>query len=191
VIDPYAHPEPTTTESSVLRLVVGVMTTVVLIVGVIAAIGHDDKKVDPVALLGAAPDAVRDAGSARMVISATLNGTPSPVDATGLVDFRTDASEMTMSIAGSKITMRFVDHAIFLSLPAMTGLPKPWIEVPVTSAGASPIGNAGSAAGYVDALRGAGDVTVIGRERVNGFDTTHLRASIDIGKAADQLRDDQ
>jgi hypothetical protein len=202
VIDPYAQPDTAAGDRSVVNLVLAVMAALLLLVGVVAvAVGKDDTTdADPVALLGSAPDAVRDAGSARMsmVMDATGAGVSMKMNAEGVVDFVSGAGTFTFSGFGVDFELRTDGTTLWMKLPDMgaTDPAKPWVQVPVTSEnGLAPnmfMFGPNQATGFLDALRGVGtDVRDLGEEDVNGVHTHHYGVTIDVRRALEQVPEDQ
>lgn len=200
--DPYANPEPepkTLRESSVLTLVVGVLAVLLLLVGGIAVVTHDDEKVDAVTLLGSAPDAVRDAGSARMTMTMTMEGEGMSMDmsAEGVVDFVSGAGTFKMTGFGADFEMITDGKTMWMHVPNFAALPhvgKEWIAFPTSNGAGTMSGLFGpdQATGFLDTLRGVGgEIEDLGTEEVNGVDAHHYGVTIDMARALESIPDDE
>ena len=195
MIDPYAQPDAASSERSVLNLVVAVMAALLLVIGAIALFVGKDDDVDPVALLGSAPDAVRDAGTARMTMKMDMNGGGASMNMTanGVVDFVSGAGAFTFSGFGIDFELRTDGATMWMKLPAAAGgTAKPWVAVPLSAVtGDAPgVGMFGpeQATGFLDALRGVGsDIEDLGEEDVNGVHTHHYGVVIDVDRALAEM----
>ena len=197
-MDPYAHPEDAASERSAFNLVVAVMAAILLLVGVIAVFTGKDDDVDPVALLGSAPDAVRDAGTSRMTMVMDMKGggSSSRMTANGVVDFVSGAGTFSFTGFGIDFELRTDGKTIWMKVPGQPAGAKPWVAFPLSAVpGASPgIGmfGPGQATGFLDALRGVGtDIKDLGEEDVNGVHTHHYGVTVDVHDALEQVPEDQ
>lgn len=178
-----------------------------LVVGVVAVIaGRDTASADPVKLLGAAPDAVRDAGSARMTMTMTMDmkGQAVPamsmsMTAEGLIDFTSRAGSFSMDGFGQHFEMLTDGTTFWMQMPSLATAGHPeladkWIATPLpTDAGASGgLFGPGEATSFLDVLRGVGGTIVdLGAEAVNGVDAHHYAVAIDLDKAMASLPPDE
>lgn len=191
-VDPYASPEPRKQRGAGLGVVVGVLSVTVLLAGILTVLTDDGGgDADPVALLSAAPDAVREAGSARMSMTMSFAGEGFNVEmaGTGVVDFETGAGTFEMNVLGQTIEMRTDGETVWMHLPdPIPGSPitAPWIAVPADQLQSSPQAGAGidSATGMLDALRGiGGDVEEVGGDVIDGVEVTHYHVVVDLRDA--------
>jgi hypothetical protein len=196
VSEPYATPEPAEPEASKrpVALVIAVVAALLLVVGVVVAVaGKDDggSTKDPLALLTAAPDAVRDAGSAHIAMSMTMKAAGMDIDihGDGATEFATHRGTFRMSILGTDIEMITDGSTLYAHIPdggTLPGTTKPWVAIPAMSVqGQASFGSAESATGFLDALRGvgAGEIDEVGTEDVNGVKATHYHAVVDLKDA--------
>jgi hypothetical protein len=195
VIDPYAHTEPPADPTATRARIVGVAAALLLVIGLVAvAIGKSpnvDTAASAVDRLASAPDAARDGGTARMTITVTAGDAAAmSTTGTGLVDFRSGDSELTMTVMGNELSTKVVDGAFYMKMPVMLASPKPWIKIDIPG-GVPQVGAARSAADYLEVLRGAGDVREVGREEINGEPATHYAVVVDVTRALDQLPESQ
>jgi hypothetical protein len=126
----------------------------------------------------------------------SVAGQSEHVPITGRVDFGRPAMEIKIDMGellggggSSDMEMRLVDKVMYLRMPA--GLPnattngKPWLKMDLSQYATSPIlgGGASDPTSTLQYLRGAGDVTEVGKEELRGVATTHYHAEIDLVKA--------
>jgi len=198
VTDVFAPPPvvddvPPGPERSTLTLVLALVSALLLVVGVAAVIagkGDPEKKVDAAALLSNAPDAVRQAGSARITIALSMKASGFSVDmrGEGVTDFKDGRGSFTMSVLGHQMEMRNDGTTTYIRVPDGTSVPgitKPWVSLASSTLkpGASFSGPE-SATGLLDALRGiGGEIRTIGQEKVNGVDTTHYAVVVRLADA--------
>jgi hypothetical protein len=174
-----------------LHLVLGLVSALLLVVGVVAAVaGKDssDKRVDAATLLSNAPDAVRHAGSARvsMSVKATGAGMDLSFGGSGVTEFATRRADFTMSMLGTKVEIVSDGTTMYFHADGVPASSKPWASVPLQQfTGQASMGSVDSAAGFVDALRGIGanDIQQLETTEVNGVEATHFRTSISIADA--------
>ncbi|MEP6623445.1 MAG: hypothetical protein ABJC79_03310 [Acidimicrobiia bacterium] len=173
-------------------------------------------KVSTVALVAGAADRASAAKTARvaMHMSLPIAGDTKDVSIDGLVDFQSNAVEMTMDMgalgagAGS-IKLRMVDGVMYMDmgelLKSAGQLPaaldgKTWFKIDMgklAGAGAAnPAGQQQNPADLLQTLRGAGDVERLGTDDIRGTKATHYRVHVNLEKAiaaldnklADQMR---
>jgi hypothetical protein len=195
VSEPYATPEPVEPDGPKrpVALVLALLAALLLVVGVVVAVaGKDDggSTKNPQALLTAAPDAVRDAGSARIAMSMTMTaaGLDIYINGSGATEFATHRGTFRMSVLGTDIEMITDGSTLYARIPdggRLPGTTKPWVAVPAASVhGQASFGSAESATGLLDALRGVGaDIDEVGTEEVNGVTATHYHAVVDLKDA--------
>jgi len=183
------EPEPAPTKRSPLPIILGLLAVVALIVGVIviAADGDEPGTDDPVTLIGSAPDAAREAGTARLTITMAMSGGDMPVnldiDGEGVVDFVSGDSTFEMSMFGMDLEMRFLDSTMYTRMPDGR-----WAAMPVTMAGGATGSFAPNGASFLETLRGVSDdVDEIGSQQVNGEDAHGYRATIDPSRALEKV----
>jgi hypothetical protein len=192
-------PEPAPKRRSPLPFVVGIIAVLALVAGVVvvASDGEDEGEVAAIDLLGAAPDAAREAGRAHMTITASMEGDGLTLDvnAEGVEDFASGEMAMTMMLMGVDIEMRVVDGFLYQRLPAMArppGIDTEWIGVPTPAqqAGlsADPMSSLQGGAAMLDGLRGMGnDITELGRDEIDGVEVTGYAVTIDLTRAIENI----
>lgn len=165
------------------------------------------KGLDPVA---AAATKSENAGGAKVSLSVgvdTSNGSFA-VSANGVVDkgqadITTDLSSV-LSAAGlpasnGSVELRYLqesgDPVVYVNAPALSSMipgGKPWVRLDLEQAGKS-LGvdlnsmlaqAAQNPSSVLDMLRAAGSVDTVGTETLDGVQTTHYKATIDLAKAA-------
>lgn len=193
-LTPYAAAEPEARTAFVLPLLAAAV--LLALIGVItAATGGDDDLGDPLGRLQAAPSVMRDTGSARMTMSMAMDmGSMSmDVDAEGLVDFVTGAGTFSMDLMGQTMEMRTDGETMWMRLPAIARptAATEWIEMPMAAVpgaqASQPMPGIGSDS-YFDALLGVtGEVEDLGREEVNGVETTRYRFTVDLAEALERV----
>ena len=169
------------------------------VVSVVTGGGDDGGLDDPAALVRAAPDALQEAGSARMALDMAMDGGALSIDmgGEGVLDFVTGAATFEMSMFGESIELRTDGATMWLKMPAMAlpaGVTGTWLEVPVSDLPGTPsTGFPGAATdGYVDILRGlSSEVEELGSEEIDGVDTTHLRFEVSVSSALEQLDEEE
>jgi hypothetical protein len=199
-VEPTSEPK----RRSPVPVVLGALALVALVAGVVVvASDGNDGGGDAVALLSAAPDAAHDAGTARTVITVTVEGGGMnlTMEGEGAVDFASGAQELSMSMMGIDLEMRFVDQVVYLRMPDVARPPSvdtEWIAFSAEAAGgqvgagANPMASMQNGAAMLDALRGISrDVDELGAEEINGQDATGYRVTIDMAKAIEQLPEDR
>ena len=180
-------------QSARWRVVIGVLAVIVLLGGLLVVLADDGGSGgDPAVLLSGAPDAARDAGTARIAMTTSASGLGISMDVVGegLIDFETGNMTFEMQMFGTSMEMRAVDRMLYLRLPEAgrsPGMTHSWVGMPA-EAGAGftgpPLTGAG---GFLDALRGmSDDVTELGRNEVNGYEATGYRVTIDMARAVEQ-----
>jgi len=110
------------------------------------------------------------------------------VRAHGVTDFVSGKGAITMSVLGTDIEMVTDGTTTYIRVPdggRLPGATKPWVSVPndALRSGGSLSGTQ-SPTGLLDALRGIGGaITTIGKEKVNGVDTTHFHTVVRLADA--------
>jgi hypothetical protein len=195
--DLLVDPEPTAPRRSIVPILLGVGVVVALLVGVVVVLGDDDEATidDPVALISNAPDAAREAGTARMTMRTEMSSDGMSVDMNGegLVDFVTGATSFEMSMMGMSFEMRMLDSTLYMRMPGVVALPggAEWIAMPITIAGnalGGPMTPGGT--GFLDSLRAvSSDIEELGTSDVNGVEAHGYRFVIDVAAAMEQVPD--
>ena len=180
---------------------VSLVAVLLLIIGIAAVVSSSDDEVivDPIALLEGAPDAAREAGSARMQMSVQMGGEgmSMSMDGSGLVDFESGAGSFTMSTMGTTFEMLTDGETLWMKMPAMArpaGVTQEWVAMPVAGMGQGQLQLPGStgAAGFLDSLRGIGDTfEELGTREVNGVEANGYRVTVDLTKALAEVPADQ
>ena len=190
--DIVVDPEPTPPKRSPLPIVLGLLAVVALVVGIVlvASDGDDGGTDDPVTLIGGAPDAAREAGSARMTMTMEMSGGDMPmnldIDGEGLVDFVTGDSSFDMSMFGMDFTMRYLDETMYMQLPDGR-----WAAMSLSLAGGATGSMTPNATGFLEALRGIStEIEELGSREINGQDAQGFRATVDVDEAVEQAPPD-
>lgn len=189
------------------RAQIGIVALVGLMVGAIAAMTTATQGTSSnaeVNLIAHSAEAAGNAGSARadyrMEISTGSGGPAMGFTGDASFDFTTQAFAMTMDLdapgaEGFGTEMRFVDGVMYMRMPTELGAPTPWISLDIAAvAGEDVLAELTAGSDVTQTLhylRGAGDITEVGREEVRGVATTHYRADVDLGRAADLMPGDQ
>jgi hypothetical protein len=185
-----------------LLIVVGVVAVVVALLVVPGILNRGGQ--NPVA---AAAEATTDSPGVRMTFSGRFNG---PVELTlsgrGAMNGETNRAALRFSMTGTNLAgtegMTFdevIDGGdLYMRSPVLGQLfgdPSRWLllrsEVfgDLLQANASGAGMSGSPTQQLDALKDASyEVQEVGRQQVNGVQTTHYSALLDIGKLTDQMK---
>jgi hypothetical protein len=165
--------------------------------------------VNAVTIVAAAPDALIEKGTAHFkteTVMTTVRSTAGGPELTlrfrgdGEYDYKNQLGRMTTSglptQPGFPVLGResvFAGNAVFMRIEncqagALGG--KNWIKMDsaqLTGVDPSTQPTSQDPTSTLEVLRGAGEVTTIGREKVDGFETTRYRVKIDIDKALSQL----
>ena len=184
-----------------LLIVVGVVAVVVALLVVPGILNRGGQ--NPVA---AAAEATSDAPGVRITFSGSAQGAAAlTMSGKAVLNGETDRASIVMNATGSTVagTQGFsfeeivADGDIYFRSPELGqvfGGTGQWLlmrsevfgDLLQGDAGA---GFSGSPTQQLDALKDASDeVTEVGHEQVNGVETTHYRAVIDIDKVIDQLK---
>lgn len=192
---------PDPPKRSALPILLGIVAVVVLAIGAVVVLAGDDGggDVDAVSLLGAAPGAARDAGSARIVMRTETsgNGMSFTMDATGVTDFESGDMSLEMSMMGQDIELRSVDGTSYMRMPQLTqaaGITQSWVAMPAETGGqAMSLTGPTSVTGFLDAMRGMSndDIEELGAREVNGYDAHGFRITVNLEKALEQLPEEQ
>jgi hypothetical protein len=177
------------------------------LVTVLAACGSQAKTVEvkkhvapsPRKVLLASARATTAAKSARMSMKMTASGAGADgfaVTADGVADFTNGDAEFTMHLSGGSqqfggMEARLVDGAAYLKMPASLGSMfggGKWLKLPL----GAPVGvlpgfdqsDPSKFLAYLETV--SNGVKKIGPERIRGVDTTHYKATFDLGKAIDR-----
>jgi len=177
----------------------GVVCAGALVLGACGGSSDFSSAVPPKATLARVLNATSAAKTARVSMRVSVVGGPTAsagafdLDATGAIDMQRQDSELTTraTVAGRSVAIpeRVVDGVVYMQLPAgIPGITKPWVSVDTRNGfGASAQGFGQSQSDptkFLSALAGVSDdVAEVGHEPVRGVDTTHYRATVDMGKA--------
>lgn len=180
------------------RAQVGIVAVVGLVIGTLAAVvvPAQHASTGELNLIAHSAQTASEAGSARAEYTVTISmgaGAPA-IGVTGdaAFDFANQAFAMTMDLdapgaSGFGTEIRLVDGVMYMRMPTGPGAPTPWISLDITEvAGEDALASLGTGSDVVqtlDYLRGAGNVSELGREDVRGVATTHYRADVDLRKA--------
>jgi hypothetical protein len=172
--------------------------TVFVLATVLASCGGGDAErvatEDPYAVLRAAPEATVDSGAAKVSYTIEVAGETMEMD--GVADLASNvfAIEVPVPGAGESMQVMTVGTTMYMSLPeeGRVGLDvdTPWVSVDLERAGEAASGIAGSfgsndPAESLSALEGVSEdgIENLGTESVRGVETTHYRATVDLGEA--------
>ena len=141
----------------------------------------------------------REAGSAKFSLTTTGTGQAAAmgnVSAEGSFDSTKGAFEMAVNLpaeaGGSKLTMRFVDGAAYLSGAPLTAEGQ-WVELPLDQLGATGLDTAAmDPTKQLEQLQGvAEDVKELPAQSIRGVQAKGYSGTIDAAKALEQLPADQ
>ncbi|MFK0171485.1 hypothetical protein ACIQU5_22060 [Streptomyces sp. NPDC090306] len=151
---------------------------------------------DAVDVVQATNKKTTDAGSAHVQLAteATTAGKSVTVTGTGVIDLRNGTSRLLIGESGRQVEQRVVDQVLYEKPPAGTvQMPsgKTWLKIDLAKLGAaqgagadgSGVSDPAGSFAYTKSLSEK-DVTVVGKENVNGAPTTHYRVALDLGKLA-------
>jgi hypothetical protein len=154
-------------------------------------------KVSTVALVAGAADAATEARTAKLSGSMTIafGGRQIDVPIEGAVDFEHQAASLSVDMSSlgggvmsGSMEMRIVDGSMYMNMGSLLGARagavlhgKDWVSVDLAAMGGE--GSTQNPADMLQALRGAGDVRLVGHDEIDGTDTDHYRADIDVQKA--------
>jgi len=136
------------------------------------------------------------AGTAKMTlkVQAGSDGRQQAVTGDGAIDLADGTSDLTIRLGGETIRQRVVDQALYQKLPeslrSRVSDGKPWIKVDLREAAGRIDGVSGlqitDPAQSVDYARALSDdeAALLGKEKVNGVDTTHYRVVVDVEELA-------
>ncbi|WP_344329061.1 hypothetical protein [Streptomyces macrosporus] len=132
------------------------------------------------------------AETAKMTLRlhAASGGQERTVTGSGSIDLADGTSDLTIRVGGETIRQRVVDQALYQKLPESlrdrVSDGKPWIRIDLREAAGRiegvngvRISDPARAVDYARALSDD-DATRIGRERIDGVDTTHYRVTVDV-----------
>jgi hypothetical protein len=172
--------------------------TVFVLATVLASCGGGDAErvatEDPYAVLRAAPEATVDGGAAK--VSYTIEVAGETIEMDGVADLASNvfAIEVPVPGAGESMQVMTVGTTMYMSLPeegrVELDVDTPWVSVDLERAGEATSGIAGSfgsndPAESLSALEGVSEdgIENLGTESVRGVETTHYRATVDLGEA--------
>jgi hypothetical protein len=146
----------------------------------------DEANAAPADMLLAAARQTTAADTVHVKLSASLDGSvlgAQQVTGTGGVDFGQQQGELQLQVLGTDIQVVTADNELYLQA-ALLG--DGWYRVDGDGSSAGMLAN-----GLLDPAQqfalledSATDVTKVGSEKINGQDTTHYRATIDVAAAA-------
>jgi len=174
-----------------------------VVVGVSAAFAGllgFQKSVDPVA---AAVTRTQDAGGAKVALTVGVDSSQGSfsMSANGVVDKGQADITADLSQFGS-VELRYLqeggDPVVYVNAPGLTTLipgGKPWVRLDLQQAAKSAGVDlnqvlsqaAQNPADVLALLQSVGSVQTVGTETVDGVQTTHYEATVDLAKAADQV----
>ena len=153
------------------------------------------------ALVTGAVDAATDAKTAKLSGSMTIafGGKRIDVPIDGAIDFEhqaaslsVDMSKLAGGVMSGAMEIRMVDGTMYMNMGALLGSRadsvlhgRDWVSVDVAAMGGQ--SSTQNPADMLQALRGAGDVRLVGHEEIDGTETDHYRADIDVQKAMEKV----
>ncbi len=176
----------------------------IAVVFALAACGNGTKvatsKVSTLEVVAAAPAAAVAQKTARLEGEMKMS-TPDgdvTISMSGAADFVTNRVALSMDMSdvpglggNGTFEMRLVDGTMYMNMGGLAGaLPggKQWIATDLRDFGGSESQLTGqNPADMLANLRGAGDVQDLGTATVNGVETHHYRAEVDLAKAMDKV----
>lgn len=184
-------------------LVTAVAAVAVLVLGLAVAEGGRTRPRHPTVAGGAPVLAVYqttiDAQSAQGSVSLSVGDMTVNLD--GVADLRTGEGDLTLSLPApiGQVEVRSTGQDYFVHVPAvvagMAGT-KPWIHVDQATIrglvgsqlGAPDLGTTIDFSSVLSLLRGvSGQIATLGGETINGTQTTHYRAPLDVARVASAL----
>lgn len=163
----------------------------------------------------AAPDQAGEVDSFKMDFSMTMSGLSGLGEGDQIPGVSGDSMEFAggtaeIDVAGEKahIVMNIMmagememiqdGTTVYMRAPFLTGFlgtDKPWVKIDGSEMSAEEFATASGGQGdpseMLQSLRGAGSVTEVGTEVIDGVDTTHYRAEIDLAAALENVPEDQ
>lgn len=188
----------------IVGALLGAIATVGVAVALLAPTGGG--VIDPVAK---AADTTAAAGTAEFGLAGSISvaGQTIPIKGNGAVDMRSARMRMSLSFPipqfGSMEMEEIVDgSAIYMRMPSQLAsrIPggKPWMKFDLEALGKAggvdleqmlQAGGQSNPSDMLAALKGVGSSQKVGAEDVNGTQTTHYKATIDLNKALEQIPD--
>ena len=154
---------------------------------------------DPLELVTAAGAETVDDGNARLqsTTEVTAGGTTVTIEAEGLVDFEGDRAALTTELPGGQGQLEVVADGTTLYLRgpnlAALGVTTPWASVDLervddlTGTDLEDLQSSGDeASSGLGLLSGAKEVEEVGEEELDGTETTHYRATVDLRRAVEE-----
>ncbi|MFI9150342.1 hypothetical protein [Streptomyces sp. NPDC053367] len=134
-------------------------------------------------------DKTAEAETARMTmhVKAADGGRAVTLEGRGALDFEDGDSVMTVSAEGRRIEQRVIDQVLYQKAPGLAPGGKPWIKIDLQKVGAQQnmgsgsIGDPAQSAAYARAITDK-DVTELGKEKIDGVETTHYRVAVDLAR---------
>lgn len=162
-------------------------------------------KVSTRALVSASPAAAEAAGTARFSgsMSMAAAGDSFSLPMSGELDFKAPALSMTIDMSEvpggpdgvGAIEARLVDGVMYMKMGALLGGGNSggasWVSIPFDDLeGSSGLGVTQNPADMMKGLRDAGEVKTLGRDAIDGVETTHYRAQVETAAALRNLSGD-
>jgi hypothetical protein len=161
-----------------------------------AACGDDG---DPLGLVTTAGAETVDGGVARLHLTTEVQSGAATVtvESEGLVDYEGDRSSVTTQLPQGRGELEVVAEGTTLylrgpNIGAELGITTPWASVDLERVGdatgtdVDELRSSNETASGLALLSGAEEVEEVGEEDIDGTETTHYRATIDLRKAAEE-----
>lgn len=189
-------------QSRLLRFLVALLAGAWILLGIYLAFLHSDA---PRVLSPVAEAAERTAAHPgyRVEIAASVQGVPGvgplQMRGSGAVNGKTGRSQLELRTYGAPsppgdftITQITDGDTFYMALPALGSLAggKPWMKLELSDLGTAGSGSADPKDQLSQLRSVAGSVQPTGTETVRGVPCTHYVASVDLGREAEQLRDE-
>ena len=185
------------------------LASVALLAGLLL-LGGCSRGASPQEVVNAAAEKTTGAKTSRLALDVDVSGRASQqisVNGQGAFDYanRRGTLNLTLPLGGrlARIESVIVGDVVYQKYPPELArqLPgsKPWLKLDLAEIsrrggnfGGLSQGQAGDPTQALQFLKGAADdVTKVGEEQVRGADTTHYRATLDLGRAAEQAGNDK
>ena len=157
-----------------------------------AACGDD---ADPLDLVSEAGAETVDDNTARLHVTTEVEsgGASLTVEAEGLVDYQGDRSSVTMHLGRAEVEVVSAGTTLYVRGPGLEtlGATTPWASVDLEQVGETTgtdldeLRSSNETASGLALLGGAEEVEEVGDEDIEGTETTHYRATVDLRKAVE------
>lgn len=152
-------------------------------------------------LVRVASEQTEKSKSSKFTFEMSMAGQAFSGSGEGLYDGPDTAMAMVMDVSGQSMEMRFVDKAMYMKLPASSGMTaegKPWVKI--AAGGDDPMSKAmgdsfdqmaeqNDPSKILEQIEKAGTIKNTEQVELNGEPTTHYSIEMDLKKLAEQMPD--